>query len=156
MPASPIKTIAPTVVLDTNVVLDWLVFQHPTCESWAGHFSSAGVRWLASQAMRDELAHVLGRDVVGRWQPDLARLWEMWNRFAQPAEELAPYAVASRVRCTDSDDQKFIDLALTRGARWLVSRDRAVRKLAGRVRPLGLEILLPEQWTDQLARELTE
>lgn len=152
MSSSSIAVPTPAVVLDTNAVLDWLVFQHPTCEGWTDHFSGAGVRWLASPAMRNELAHVLGHGVVGRWQPNLARLWEMWHRLAQSVEDLPPYGAASRVRCTDKDDQKFIDLALARGARWLVSRDRAVRKLARRVRPLGLEILLPEQWTDQLVR----
>jgi predicted nucleic acid-binding protein len=50
------------------------------------------------------------------------------------------------MRCTDTDDQKFIDLALAHGARWLLSRDRAVLKLGRRTRVLGLEVLTPEIW----------
>ena len=56
---------------------------------------------------------------------------------------------ALRMRCTDPDDQTFIDLALSRGAQWLLSRDRAVLKLAKRARVLGLHILTPAAWAAQ-------
>jgi len=136
----------PAVVLDTNAVLDWLVFRHASCLAWESRFASRSVRWLASPAMRDELAHVLGRGVADAWAPDLVTLWSAWDRWATDAEPIAPIGAAGRVRCTDADDQKFIDLALAHGARWLVSRDRAVLKLAHRVRPMGLEIVTPEVW----------
>ena len=42
-------------------------------------------------------------------------------------------------RCTDPDDQKFLDLALHAHAKWLVSRDKALLRLARKARPLGLE-----------------
>jgi len=57
---------------------------------------------------------------------------------------------ALRLRCTDRDDQMFIDLALACGARWLLSRDRAVLKLGKRARLLGLDILTPAVWAEQL------
>jgi len=55
------------------------------------------------------------------------------------------------MRCNDPDDQKFVDLALAYGARWLLSRDRAVLKLAKRCRTLGLQVLTPEQWLDSIS-----
>ena len=136
----------PTVVLDTNVVLDWLVFGHPSCAQLTDHFAGGRLRWLASQAMRDELAHVIGRGAVDAWAPDLPALWAAWDRLALPTEPRPSIGAATRLRCTDADDQKFIDLALAHGARWLLSRDRAVLKLARRTRPLGLEVLTPEAW----------
>jgi predicted nucleic acid-binding protein len=134
------------IVLDTNVVLDWLVFRNPSCARLDDHFSSGRLRWLASAAMKDELAHVLGRGVCDAWTPDLPALWSTWDRHATLAEPIQPIGAATRMRCTDADDQKFIDLALAHGARWLLSRDRAVLKLGRRTRALGLEVLTPEAW----------
>jgi predicted nucleic acid-binding protein len=53
----------------------------------------------------------------------------------------------ARLRCTDPDDQKFIDAAIV-SAQWLISRDRAVLKLARRAAALGLRIVTPERWAD--------
>jgi len=50
------------------------------------------------------------------------------------------------LRCSDGDDQKFIDLAVASGAIWLISRDRAVLRLARRASAFGLAIVTPERW----------
>lgn len=143
-PVSPAE--APGIVLDTNVVLDWLVFRNPSCARLEDDFASGKLLWLASTAMKDELAHVLGRGVCDAWTPDLPALWSTWERHVISTELIPRMGAATRMRCTDPDDQKFIDLALTHGARWLLSRDRAVLKLRRRARPLGLEVLTPETW----------
>lgn len=136
----------PDIVLDTNVVLDWLVFRNPCCARFSDYFASGRLRWLASPAMRDELAHVLGRGVCDDWAPDLLGLWAMWERLATITGPVPLIGAATRMRCTDVDDQKFIDLALAHNARWLLSRDRAILKLGRRTRSLGLEVLTPEVW----------
>lgn len=136
----------PSMVLDTNVVLDWLVFRHPSCAGLANHLSSGRIRWIVSANFRDELAHVLGRGVAQRYSPDLPMIWSTWDRLGATVEPAELRGSATRIRCTDPDDQKFIDIALGHRARWLLSRDRAVLKLARRTRPLGLEILTPEAW----------
>ncbi|HEY2927515.1 PIN domain-containing protein [Piscinibacter sp.] len=141
----------PAVVLDTNAVLDWLVFGHPSCAGWTERFASGSVRWLASSAMREELAHVLARGIANRRTPDVSALWAAWERMAMPTEAVALAGAATRLRCTDADDQKFIDLALGHGARWLLSRDRAVLKLARRARPLGLAVMTPDAWLAPLS-----
>jgi len=147
--ASVVSSSAPTVlnvVIDTNVVLDWLVFLNPCCARFSDYFTSGRLRWLASPAMRDELAHVLGRGVFSERRPDLLGLWGTWDHLATLTHPIPLIGAAARMRCTDVDDQKFIDLALAHNARWLLSRDRAVLKLGRRTRPLGLEVLTPEAW----------
>ena len=117
---------APTaLVLDTNVVLDWLVFCDPSCMELGRAIRAGRVRWFVTQPMRDELEHVLTRPHIAARQsgPDLA-LAE-WGRWAQPAFPVASTQSAA-MRCTDPDDQKFIDLALQLGDAVLLSRDRAV------------------------------
>jgi predicted nucleic acid-binding protein len=143
---SPNPPAPPSLVLDTNVVLDWLVFRHPSCAGLSEHLAAGRLCWIVSTNFRDELDHVLGRGVARSHSPDLPMIWSTWDRLGKVVEPVEVLGPATRIRCTDSDDQKFIDLALGHGARWLLSRDRAVLKLARRTRPLGLEILTPEAW----------
>ena len=133
------------VVLDTNVVLDWLVFRNPQCTPLINAIEGGQLRWLVTDAMRDELAHVLGRGVVSAWAPDETRLWESWHRLSETIEPPVVTGEALRLRCTDSDDQKFIDLALA-NSQWLISRDRAVLKLARRAQRFGVFFATPERW----------
>ena len=135
-----------TLVLDTNVVLDWLVFRDASSQLLHSRIASGSVRWLASNAMRGELAHVLARGIVDDWSPDREALWSAWQRHAVLLPDPPP-SPAARLRCTDPDDQKFIDFALAHRARWLLSRDRAVLKLRKRAAILGLSILTPEAWS---------
>ena len=141
----------PAIVLDTNVVLDWLVFRSADSEQLRECLIKGKVRWLASAAMRDELFHVLGRGTLAAWSPNNVEICAAWDRYCLPVDALAPSGAASQLRCSDSDDQKFIDLAVARGARWLLSKDRAVLKLAGRARLFGVQILTPATWAARQA-----
>jgi predicted nucleic acid-binding protein len=138
----PDPDIPPAAVLDTNVVLDWLVFADPGVAVLAAAVESGRLRWLACTSMRAELALVVARPQFVPWQADPARVLASFDRHAVCCEPPPP----SRLLCTDADDQPFIDLALHGGARWLFSRDRAVLKLARRARQHGLEIAPPSRW----------
>ncbi len=143
-PTADVATDAgPTIVLDTNVVLDCLLFRDPGCKALMASLEAGHLRWLASAAMRDELAHVLARGHLGAWQPDAGALLAAWDRWSLPAPDALPPAT---LRCSDPDDQKFIDVAVTQQARWLLSRDKAVLRLAPAARRAGLTILTPVAW----------
>lgn len=133
-------------MLDTNVLLDWLVFGHPCGPAIEARLRAGTARWIASAQLQGELAHVLGRGGFSRWQPDAAAITAAWARHANLLPAPEPPA-ARQLRCTDTDDQKFIDFALAHQAT-LLSRDRAVLKLARRARRLRFAILSPEQWLD--------
>jgi predicted nucleic acid-binding protein len=143
---TPSPTPIPRVVIDTNVLLDWLVFRNPGCDAFVQAVVGGRLQWLATPAMRDELAHVLGRGVAAAWKPDPGAIWRAWEQHAMEVPAVAACGTLSRFRCTDADDQKFIDLALGHPARWLLSRDRAVLRLARRARVAGLDIVTPEAW----------
>ena len=110
------------LVLDTNIALDLFVFRDPAIAPLREWLDGTGVSWLATQAMREELARVLG-------YPQIAR---RLSAQAQPAQNvldvfdrcvrLVPDAPKAAYTCKDADDQKFIDLAV---------QHRAERKTAG-------------------------
>ena len=128
--ATPAGT-ARALVLDTNVVLDLLVFQDPACAPLLNAMKNTRLRWIATPAMRDELARVLAYpQIVARLgrpphpthpahaATEVLRCFDTMTQ-AVPAAGKAP------VTCGDRDDQIFIDLAVAHGA-ILLSKDRAV------------------------------
>lgn len=137
-------------MLDTNVVLDWLLFQHPDGLAVAAALAAGELRWIATPAMQDEFAHVLERDALARWQPDPPALRARWA--AHCTLVAAPVAPLDGPRCTDPDDQKFIDLAAGQAGCLLLSRDRAVLKLARRLAPRGVTLTTPTAWAAARAR----
>lgn len=141
---SPIES--PVLVLDTNVVLDWLVFRSPACDALHAALVAGDVRWIATAAMRQELAHVLARGTLNKWQPDLAALWERWDEHCIEVPAAPPLGPAAALRCSDPDDQKFIDLAVAHKARWLLSHDLAVQRLTRRLRDRGVTVTTPTAW----------
>jgi predicted nucleic acid-binding protein len=136
----------PTLVLDTNVVLDWLYFRDPRCARLAALLEGGAARWIASPSMGAELRHVLVRDIgrrgAGAVDATLSG-WERWARIVEPHDAAVPLAL----RCSDAADQKFIDLAWRSGASALLSADRAVLRLARRAAGHGLAICRLEDWT---------
>jgi putative PIN family toxin of toxin-antitoxin system len=130
---------APAVVLDTNVVLDWLVFRNAKVEPLARAIGAGALRWLATVPMRDELARMLAHRSLQRWQPDTERVLTVFDS----AVELCSPAAASHLLCSDADDQMFINLALAQQARWLFTRDKALLKLARPAAVRGTRIVVP-------------
>ena len=136
----------PRIVLDTNVVLDWLYFRDPRSAALAAAITAGRVRWIASAAMRDEIERVLARDSLGtKWPDGAASVRGGWQRWAATVDVEPPPSPAA-LRCSDGDDQKFIDLALDSGAQALLSADRAVLDLARPAGELGLAITTVERW----------
>ena len=132
------------MVLDTNTVLDWLVFGDAGMAHAAAAVESGAMRWLACMPMRHELSRTLAYRSLARWLPNSERTLAVFDRHAimLPTPPPAP----QHLRCSDPDDQVFLDLALAHGARWLLTHDRALLRLGKRVRPLGLAIMAPKNW----------
>jgi predicted nucleic acid-binding protein len=131
----------PLAVIDTQVLLDWLLFADARVARWVAAVTAGDVTWIACPAMRSEFAHMVAHPRFGRWEPKSEQALSTFDQYAVMHED--PATSSPRLRCRDADDQVFIDLALARRARWLLTRDKALLALARRARPLGLEILEP-------------
>ena len=127
------------LVLDTNVVLDAFVFADEDAQPLQPALAAGHLQWLATAAMREELARVLGYPrIVPRlafYGLDAAQVLAHFDRFAQVVEVPAKAAAT----CADPDDQKFIDLAVARGA-LLLSRDAAVLSMKNRLARLDVAV----------------
>ena len=141
---SPATADAPAVVLDTNVVLDWLLFGDADVAPVADAVAGGSLRWLACARMREELLRTLTYPALSKWKPDSERMLTEFDRHSNFCPDPAPAALD--LRCSDPDDQVFLDLALATGARWLLTHDRALLKLARRAARSGLVILPPARW----------
>lgn len=128
------------LVLDTNIVLDLLVFADPRVQPVQQGLAAGGLHWLATAAMREELARVLAypkiaaRVAFHRGHPDavLADFDRHANLVDAPAK--AP------VTCGDPDDQKFIDLAVAHRCT-LLSKDHEVLRMRKRLERLDVRAL---------------
>jgi len=154
IPSDHEALVRPLVVLDTNVVLDLWLFDDPRAARLRAALLSGELRALVTAAMLAELVDVLARPFATAWPVSPARVCEMLMACSHPVEALGGGA-SSAPRCTDPDDQKFIDLAWSWPAQWLVSRDRAVLKLAQPGRTRGLQIVTPERWMPAAGRTET-
>lgn len=130
-------------MLDTNVLLDWLVFRDPVVDPLVRGIAAGTLHWIATPAMRGEFERVLGYPQLERFAPDRATALTRWDAFARP--HATPPARAP-MRCGDPEDQMFIDLAIAVRARWLLTKDRELLKLARRARAWGVEVQPPARW----------
>ena len=122
------------LVLDTNVWLDWLVFDDPGIRRIAAAVAAGEAEIVVDGAGAVELARVLGYPFKDRTL-SAERQAECLARCRSLARE-ADGAIANASRplpkCSDPDDQKFLELAAACNAAYLVTKDRALLDLAGR------------------------
>ena len=137
----------PIAVLDTNAALDWLLFAEPSIAALSAAIVRQQVRWLATTAMRGEFAHVLSSGLAAARGADVAAALAHWDALVQRCDTAAPMSRAVGLVCSDPDDQMFLDLAHGTGARWLISRDRAVLRLGRRAARFGMTITTPQGWS---------
>ena len=120
------------VVLDTNIVLDVFVFSDAAAIPLRQALAAGTLDWLATHAMRDELARVLAYPkIVTRLNFYKLSAEGVLATFDQHAR-LVDVPAKCSLNCSDPDDQKFIDLAVAHQA-LLLSKDRAVLSMAKRL-----------------------
>ena len=134
---------ASLVVIDTNIALDLLVFGDPACAPLAAALESGRLRWLATAGMREEFARVLGYPVVAArlalQRRDASAVLASFDALAHPVVSAPP----APCRCSDPDDQGFIDLAVAHRA-LLLSKDQAVLAMDKALAALGVRCVSRE------------
>jgi len=137
----------PLLVLDTNVVLDWVAFADPRVQCIVAAIERGALRAATSGACLEELRRALGYAQLKLDAAVQARAFERYVKYAT-LYEIDRSAVAPDLpRCVDADDQKFLELASQVRASHLLTRDKALLKLARRLaRPGGFAVLAPDRF----------
>ncbi len=139
------------LVLDTNVCLDLFVFHDPRWQSLLQALQQGRIEAVTRTECRMEWLLVLAYE---KFQLDAARRSEIAAEFDaliklvdMPAAAAATAATIKLPLCRDPDDQKFLELAQACAADILISKDKALLKLARKTERAGLfKIMTPENW----------
>lgn len=131
---------ASEVILDTNIVLDLLLFRAPPTQALHQALTQGQLDWIATDAMRQELVRVLH---YAHLQSRLA-FYALCPAVVLAAFDAQVRTVAAPGRapyiCRDADDQKFIDLAFAQQS-ILVSKDKAVLCMKKRLQRHGATVV---------------
>jgi putative PIN family toxin of toxin-antitoxin system len=128
----------PHLVLDTNVILDLLVFKDPSTEPIRLLLDAQQVDAVRTPASMAELIDVIGRPTFKLSQEEqetIREAWESRSRLLEDAAiEPAPFT------CRDPDDQVFINMAYSIRPALLLSKDLRVLELRAIAKRHGIEI----------------
>ncbi|MSR09622.1 MAG: putative toxin-antitoxin system toxin component, PIN family [Gammaproteobacteria bacterium] len=134
----------PRIVIDTNVLLGLWIFSEPSLALLRSALDEGTVTAVRCTATDAEFAEVLARpDLLNVDPVRQQRVLESWRDRAL----LTGLTLSAPWLCRDPLDQKFLDLAVSAGAGWLLTRDRDLLKLAKKARRSGLQIVAPERWS---------
>ncbi len=138
------------IVIDTNVCLDLFVFRDPR---WAGLLTALQERTVEAVTREDcrtEWLKVLEYKHLPLDQQSRPQATVEFDSLITciTAESMRTRAEVRLPVCSDPDDQKFLELARDADAQTLITKDKALLKLARRTARAGLfGIITPEKWS---------
>lgn len=133
------------IVLDTNVCLDLFVFHDPRWARLLAALESGALEAVTRADCRMEYLLVLH---YSHLRLDEASRAVSAQRFDALIKVIDPAVSSQRLPvCSDKDDQKFLELARDAGAAILITKDKALLKLARKTAQAGMfQIMVPEGW----------
>ena len=144
-------TSAPIVVLDTNIVLDWLVFADGGMPELMAAIANRQVQIASNAECRDELVRVLAYPIFKLDIDAQKAALATYDTTVKITPERASL-LGIVPRCRDRDDQKFIQLAAHAKAAALISKDHAVLGLKRSMKErFGCDVLAAAQTAQWLA-----
>ena len=136
---------AKPIVIDTNVCLDLFVFRDPRWAGLLAALESGAVQAVTRADCREEYLYVLHYPHLpldDGTRPDAAARFDALIRVVAPDSRAIRLPV-----CTDRDDQKFLEIARDADAAILITKDKALLKLAKKTAREGLyRIMTPDAW----------
>ena len=114
-----------TLILDTNIVLDLLVFQDSRANWIRDGIARGQFELIYSSEMLLELTDVIARPQFAQSGYDQSTVLSSWTQMAIHK----PTPPRCSFRCDDPDDQAFIDLAYHYRPSQLLSKDRKVLQM---------------------------
>lgn len=138
------------LVLDTNIWLDWLVFDDPGLASLQTAVAAGDAEIVSNTPCEAELVRVLGYPLQ-KWTLDATRQATCLAQYRTLVRMVDTSCAAALPRCADPDDQKFLELAAGTQAGCLITKDRALLALARHDPPLPFHIVTPAEFAPRRA-----
>ena len=138
------------VVLDTNICLDLFVFRDPRWNIILRALDNGDLQACTKTRCRNEWKVVLHYPHLPVGENQMDALCAEFDRYIRCIDP-EPKEHIILPKCKDTDDQKFLEIARDAEADLLITKDKALLKLAKRVRKAGLfEIQTPEALAEML------
>jgi putative PIN family toxin of toxin-antitoxin system len=139
------------IVLDTNVCLDLFVFRDPRWLRLMHALTSGEVEAVTRADCRMEWQIVLGYTHLELDEATQTAVRAEFDALIKPFADIIPTESIKLPLCRDTDDQKFIELAYQSGATMLITKDKALLKVARKTQKAGLfQIVTPEVWVGMI------
>ena len=119
---SVVINVPPKVVLDTNTVLSALLFNNSSLSQLRLCWQSQQLIPLASKATISELIRVLAHPKFKLSSIEQRSFLDEYLPYVQTIIKLE--ALSEAITCRDSDDIKFLELAITANADYLITGDK--------------------------------
>ena len=141
------------IVIDTNVCLDLFVFRDPRWAALLAALKDGSTKAVTRDDCRTEWLMVLeyrhlplDAESRPRAMAEFDALIECIPREGLTARDDIPLPV-----CKDPDDQKFLEFSRDAGAHILITKDKALLKLARKTARAGLFVIIPpDKWSPEL------
>lgn len=137
------------IVIDTNVCLDLFVFLDPRWAKLSNDLKNGNIKAITREDCRNEWLAVLKYPHLPI-KPE--SMEQIIATFDSCIEVVAPELKTMPLpRCSDKDDQKFLEIARDANANALITKDKALLKLARKLQQLGYySIQTPEKYISAL------
>ncbi len=125
--------VPPRLVLDTNTVLALWLFRDPGLNTLRAAIERGECLLHGRDDALEELRCVLAYPRFAVSAGDQQALHDAYRQLLAPAPQVAAAAVSAAAplpACRDPDDQKFLEIARDSGASHLLTRDKALLRLA--------------------------
>ncbi|MGV3743192.1 MAG: putative toxin-antitoxin system toxin component, PIN family [Burkholderiaceae bacterium] len=143
-----IAMIANRIILDTNVCLDLFVFRDPRWQRLLQALETKEVEAVTRRDCRNEWLLVLNYPHLPLDDQSRTEARTQFDALISCIEPEHPLQKGELPACKDKEDQKFVELAWQAKAGTLITKDKALLKLAKRLSRKGLfTIQTPEMWT---------
>jgi putative PIN family toxin of toxin-antitoxin system len=144
------QTALQRIAIDTNVCLDLFIFRDPRWQALMDGLRSGEIDAVTSASCRMEFMLVLAYEKMQLSAESQAAALQEFDQLIRlvdlPTEPSASNAIKLPI-CKDRDDQKFLELAHASQADILITKDKALLKLARKtIRSQLFRIFSPESW----------
>jgi predicted nucleic acid-binding protein len=127
-------------------------FKRPSTAPIGRLLDSGEAVCFACPSTLEELGHVVPREHFGLTAQDALEVVLRYRNLSLCVSEPALNQTLALPQCKDSADQKFLRLAISVGAEYLLTRDKALLKLARRMTRIStLKVTTPERFLEQFA-----